>query len=302
MPDNFTGLIAATFTPFRADGSLNLEPIPAYAARLRRQQLTGVFVCGTTGEGPSLTLDERKRIAEAWVAEAGRDLPVTVHVGHNSLEEAKVLARHAEQIGAHAIAAVAPSFFRPAMPELISFCAELARSAPGLPFYFYHMPSMTGVTGSMIEFLETATQRIPTFGGIKYTHEDLDEFAQCVKVDGKSRRMLFGRDEMLLAGLERGAHGAVGSTYSFTAPIVHRLIAAFRNGQTDAARAEQARVTDLIALLHRYGLIPAQKALMKMLGVDCGPARLPLRNLTNEEARRLREELDRVAIFEHIAH
>jgi N-acetylneuraminate lyase len=301
MPDNFNGLIAATFTPFHSDGSLNLQVIPGYAARLRAQKLAGVFVCGTTGEGPSLTTDERQRIAEAWVAAAGRELPVTVHVGHNSIEEAGRLARHAQQIGAYAIAAVAPSFFRPALAELVSFCAALAGNAPALPFYFYHMPSMTGVECSMIEFLEAAAQRIPNFAGIKYTHEDLDEFAQCVKVAGKSRRMLFGRDEMLLSGLERGAHGAVGSTYNFTAPIFHRLITAFRAGALAAARLEQQRAADLIASLRRYGLLPAQKALMKMIGVDCGPARLPLRNLSEDESVHLRDQVTRLGFFDWIA-
>jgi N-acetylneuraminate lyase len=301
MTDNFTGLIAATFTPFHADGSLNLDVIPGYVARLRSQHLAGVFVCGTTGEGASLTTDERTLVAEQWMAAVGRELPVTVHVGQNSLEDAKSLARHAQQIGANAIAAVAPSFFRPAMSELLSFCAELAAGVPGLPFYFYHMPSLTGVECSLIEFLKAATDRIPNFAGIKYTHEDLDEFERCVATAGARQRMLFGRDEMLLSGLECGAHGAVGSAYNFTAPMFHRLLAAWRDGDLATAKREQQRAADLITLLRGYGLIPAQKALMKLLGVDCGPARLPLRSLPDDESAQLREQLSRLGVFDWVA-
>ena len=139
------GLIAAPFTPMHADGRINLDIIPSYASLLAKDGVSGAFICGTTGEGSSLTIDERKSIAEAWATACNSlDLALIVHVGHNSVEEAKSLARHAQEIGANSVAALPPSYFKPgSMEALIAICAEIASAAPALPFYYYHIPSVT---------------------------------------------------------------------------------------------------------------------------------------------------------------
>eukprot|EP01035_Chromulina_nebulosa_P062885 gene62885-86003_t len=111
MQNRFRGLIAAPFTPFNADRSVNLNVIPAYARFLRANGVSAAFVCGTTGEGLSLTLEERLAIAEAWVKAA--QLPVIVHVGHTCLADARALTAHAAKIGAAAVSALAPMFFKP---------------------------------------------------------------------------------------------------------------------------------------------------------------------------------------------
>src|SRR5688500_3533376 len=104
--EKLKGLIAAPHTPFHEDGSLNLEMIPKQAAWLAKNGVLGAFICGTTGEGSSLTTEERLAVANRWVQSAPATLKVIVHAGHNSLEEAKGIAAHAEQIGAHAVAAI----------------------------------------------------------------------------------------------------------------------------------------------------------------------------------------------------
>ena len=141
-----SGLIAAPFTAMRQDGSLNLDFITKQAAYLIETGVSGAFVCGTTGEGQSLSTRERMEVAERWVEAAGTRLKVIVHVAHNSLEESQHSARHAEKIGAHAIASLGPTFFKPATVEqLVDFCIPTAAAAPSLPFYYYHIPVMTGV-------------------------------------------------------------------------------------------------------------------------------------------------------------
>jgi len=107
------GLVAAPFTPFNRDGSLNAALIPQLAARMIQGGVVGVFVCGTTGEGPSMTTEERKQVAEQWVAASGDRLRVIVHVGHSNLEDARALATHAQAIGAAGVGALAPFFFKP---------------------------------------------------------------------------------------------------------------------------------------------------------------------------------------------
>lgn len=293
------GLVAAPFTAMNTDGSVNLARIEQQAEHLVRTGVTGAFICGTTGESHSLTLDERRQIAKRWTDVAGDDLSVIVHVGHNSLADSRALSAHAQQVGAAAIATIAPSFFRPAnVGDLVEVCRETAADAPNLPFYFYHMPSMTGVCFPMADFLARAGKRIPTLAGIKFTYEDLMDYRQCVALDNGRYDILFGRDEILLAGLALGAQGAVGSTYNYAAPIYQRLISAFRAGDLAAAQAHQTESIQMIALMSRYGGLPAGKAMMRMIGIDCGPVRLPLRSPSSADYAALQHGLEAIGFFE----
>jgi len=286
------GLVAAPFAPMHSDGSLNLEAIPAYAEKLRTDGVAGVFVNGSTGEGLSLTMSERKASAEAWRAHAGA-MKLFVHVGHTSMAEAGELAAHAESIGADAIATIAPCFFKPALSELVAFCAEVAQRASRTPFYFYHIPSMSGVSLSMLAFLRAAVPVIPTLAGIKFTFENLMDYQQCVAEEGGRFDVLFGRDEILLSALAAGAQGAVGSTYNFAAPVYCRVMEAFRRGNLEEARRWQAHAQALVQVLIDSGNgIVAGKAMMPILaGIDCGPCRLPLPEFGAERAEWLRERL-----------
>ena len=289
------GLIAAPFTPMHADGALNLYAVDAYARWLHRSGVVGAFICGTTGEGFSLTTEERMQLAERWVAVAPQELKVIVHVAHNSLGESQQLAAHAERIGAHAIASIGSTFFRPASAaQLVEFCAPTAAAAPSLPFYYYHMPVMTGVNLPMTEFLRLGATRIPTLAGIKFTDENLMSYTQCLNFEAGRFNILFGRDEILLAALALGATGAVGSTYNYMAPVYHKVIEAFRTGDMTAARRWQSFAIQIIEVMARQGGLPANKAMMKMIGLDCGPMRPPLKNLTAEECESFRQALERV--------
>jgi N-acetylneuraminate lyase len=216
-----------------------------------------------------------------------------------SVEEARALAAHAQEIGAFAIGTVAPCYFKPkTVDDLVAFCARLAEAAPDLPFYFYHIPALTGVRLSIIEFLETGADRIPTLAGIKYTDEDLMEFGRCLRLRDGRFDMLYGRDELMLCALALGSRGFIGSTYNFMAPVYLRLIEAFRAGDLERARAEQARANSVIELLHKYGGLGMGKETMRRIGVDCGPVRLPARDLDEEQRTRLHAELDRLDFSE----
>jgi N-acetylneuraminate lyase len=301
MAEKITGLVAAPFTAFHADGSLHLDQIEFQAESLFLSGVRGAFVCGTTGESLSLTVAERMAVAERWAAAAAdEDLAAIIHVGHPCLEDAKTLAAHAQKIKARAIGAMAPCFFKPAgVDDLVAWCAEVAAAAPALPFYYYHIPSMTGVSFPAADVLERGADRIPTLAGAKFTYENLMDYHRCVTLRGGRFDMLFGRDEILLSALVLGAKGAVGTTYSFAAPLYLRVIEAYRKGDLATAQAEQLRAVEMIQTLIRHGGIPAFKAVMKMIRVDCGPVRPPLRDLTLEERHHLHQDLERIGFFDY---
>ncbi len=285
-----TGIIPAAPTPFCESGSVNPDAIRLLAKFYRDQRNAGVFVCGTTGECHSLSLDERRTITEAWCDAAPQELPVIVHVGSNALPDAVELARHAQQCGADAIAAMTPFFFKPSLEEVVEFCESIAAAAPDLPFYYYHIPVMTGVDLPVAEFLVRGSARIPTLAGVKFSNSNMKALQECLTIDGGRFDVLFGHDEMLLAGLSLGVCGAIGGTYNYATPLYHRLIAAFEAGDLETARREQAKSVALVNALIGVGFIPASKAVMKMIGIDCGPVRLPLRNVDESELHQLARE------------
>ena len=293
--NRLNGLIAAPFTPMLPDKSVNWDMIPKLVDWLAGNGVTAAFICGTTGEGFSLSTEERMRLAECWLKSAAKKLKVVVHVAHNSLDESRRLAAHAEQIGADAIASIGPTFFRPnSVEQLVDFCAPVAAAAPGLPFYYYHMPAMTGVNLPMIDFLRHGSKRIPNLAGIKFTDENLMSYTQCLNFEDGRFNLLFGRDEILLAALALGATGAVGSTYNYIAPVYHQVMAAFAAGNMPEARRWQSLSIQIIAVMARHGGLPAGKAMMGMIGLDCGPVRPPLKNLSPEELKVFRSELEQV--------
>jgi len=294
------GLTAATHTPFTAAGDLDLTGVERQAAHLRRVGVATVFIGGSTGECHSLTLAERLALAERWV-EAARSAPlrVVVHVGANCLGDSRTLATHAAALGAAAIAAQAPSYFRPESIEaLVACCAEIAAAAPALPFYYYDIPSMTGVRLPVPAFLEAADGRIPSLAGVKFSNPDLLAYQQCLHAGGGRFDVPFGSDEYLLAALALGARGGVGSSYNFAAPLYHRLLGAFAQGDLEAARAEQWRSAQLIALLAGYGYAAASRVVMGLLGVPVGPPRLPLTPLTPEREAAVAADLQRLGFFD----
>jgi len=299
MQSKLSGLIAAPFTAMKADCSLNLPMIELQAKALAENKVNGAFICGTTGEGLSLTTDERIQIAEKWMSAAPRLLRIIVHVGHQSFNESRALVAHAQRIGASAFATIAPTFFRvTTLEQLVDYCAHVADAAPSLPFNYYHMPAMTGADLPMHDFLRLASLRIPNLAGIKFTHENLMDYTRCLNFEQGRFNIFFGRDEILLAALAMGATGAVGSTYNYMPAIYHRMIEAFNAGEIENARAFQFMAIQVIAVMSRHGGLPAGKAMMKMIGIDCGPVRPPLQNLSPAVLESLMRELEQISFPE----
>jgi len=292
MQNHLSGLIAAPFTPMGPDGSLRPEGIPALCTFLVNNGVKGAFVCGSTGEGPSLTLEEKKRVMAAWAETAPAGFATIALLGGDCARDARTLMRHARQCGIQAAAIVAPAYFPLASVEaLVDYCIEIAAAEPGMPVYYYHIPVLTGAHFSMRTFLECAHGRFPNLAGIKFTHEDLMDFKSCMDFAAGRYNILWGRDEVLLAALSMGAKGAVGSTYNYAAPLYLRLIAAFEAGKLDEAARLQQQAIAFIRLLQQYGMA-AGKVFMQYVGMDCGTFRPPVQNLSSAQSRALTAALD----------
>lgn len=276
-----SGVIAATFTPLTSEGDLNLSVIGPYIDYLSEKQgIKTVFVNGTTGESMSLSVAERKALAEDWCLKAkGKMDQVVVHVGCMCLRDSQDLARHAAQIGADGIAVISPSFFKPSTAaDLQVFLQEVASAAPSVPFYFYHMPTITGVNFPVRDLLNGIEELIPSFSGIKFTGSDLMDFGQCVCNSRPHWAVTYGVDEQLLAGLAMGANGVVGSTYNYVGSHINKLITAFENGDQMKARTIQYKLQELIsfAIKNGFDLAMNKQLTSDVSGLSLGPPRLPL--------------------------
>jgi N-acetylneuraminate lyase len=295
-----TGLIAAPHTPLTDAGELTLAAIPRQVEHLISHGVSGAFVCGTTGEGMSLTSDERRAMTREWVRAAAGRLPVIAHVGHASQREAAELAAAAQADGAAAVACVAPFYHAAADgPGLVSFLTDIAAAAPRTPFYFYDIPGVTHARVPTDRVMSLAVERIPTFAGVKFSNPDLVLLQECLAVPGLD--VLFGIDEMLLAAVALGVRGAVGSTYNFAAPLYRRMLAAVdRNDWPEARRCQRTSVA-MVRAIEKAGGLAANKAVMRLVGLDCGPVRPPLAQPTPDAITRLGHELAELGFSDDIS-
>ncbi|MEZ5038864.1 MAG: dihydrodipicolinate synthase family protein [Saprospiraceae bacterium] len=293
------GLVAAAFTPFQENGDLALGQVSKLAQLYRTNRLNGVFINGTTGEFASLSLSEQKDIIEAWQEEKDEHLKVGVMLGGTCLKDMQELARFSAEQGMDAAALLSPYYFRPAnIGVLVDFVAAIAETVPDLPFYYYHIPSMSRGDFLMREFLPLAAARIPNLVGIKYSHYNIMDFqAACLFEDGRYD-MLWGTDEALLSGLVAGASGAIGSTYNYAAPLYHDLLDCYEKKELDKARMLQGKSVAMVELLFKYGGAGVGKAIMNLIGLDCGEVRTPLSGLSLMEHKALEKELKAIDFFD----
>lgn len=298
MIQKIEGLVAAPFTPMHADGSLNLAIVPQYARMLSHNGIKGAFVAGSTGEGVSLTYEEKRAVIEAWGDTSEDSLLKIAMVGGNSVGEMQQLAQLSEVCGYDAVAILAPHYFKINGAETIAqICREVGEAAPNTAVYFYHIPVLTGVNVSMVQLLECLDGQMANFAGIKYTHHDMMEYNQCLNYGGGKYDILWGWDEVFLGGMAMGARGGVGSTFNYAAPLYHRLMAAFDAGDLAEARRLQEKSIAIVKLLGKYGGISVGKAYMKALGLDCGTFRLPVHNMSEVQYGEFLRDLEEIKFF-----
>ncbi|MDE6782311.1 MAG: dihydrodipicolinate synthase family protein, partial [Paramuribaculum sp.] len=183
--------------------------------------------------------------------------------------------------------------------ELVKYIEEIASGAPELPFYYYHIPAFNGAYLPMLDLLKAVDGRVDNFAGIKYTFESMYEYNQCRKYAGGKYDMLHGQDETILPCLAMGgARGGIGGTTNYNGRELTAIIEAWDRGDLEAAREHQDFAQEVINVICRYrGNIVGGKRIMKLIGLDLGPNRIPFRNLTDEEEEAMRKELEAIDFF-----
>ncbi len=291
----FDGINPAMFTPLTDDGEqISPERLRRLLAFLLQRPITGLFICGSTGEGVLLSPDEREQVAEIVMAEVGGQIPVMVHVGAAATRDSVRLARHAAKLGAAAISSIPPYPFTLTTESVLGHWREIG-AATDLPMYIYYFPALGTFTldQKLIDGLAT----IPNLVGLKFTSPDFFVMRNLIEGSGGRLRVLSGPDELCLPAQVMGAQGAIGSTYNWMAPLFIRLFDAWRAGDMPTAQACQAKANSFIRLIFQYERLAAQKAIMEYLNVGCGPTRRPIRALEPNERTELFASLEREGLL-----
>ncbi len=288
------GLIAAAFTPLDDKGDLNLNVIPSYYEFLRKNGVIGVFINGTSGEAFSLTTKERKKITEAWVnarknaGENEKDFILIAQVGATGIKDEIELAKHLKSVNVDGFSSMAPLFFKPtSVTELLDHLKKVAGSNPELPYYYYHIPQISGVDlpmHSMLHTLQNKEYTIPNFAGIKFSFPNFYDYLDCQVKYGKKYDMPFCSDQIILSALPLGAVGSIGSTYNYSAPLTYKVMQLFKEGKVREARDLEGRFNNLLRVMRDQGTyFGIAKELLKRKGLDLGRVRSPLKNLDELE-------------------
>jgi N-acetylneuraminate lyase len=280
----FRGIFPAIVTPFGSDGKFDENAFSQLTQRLYSAGVHGLYVCGQTGEGMQQSAEQRMRVAEAAVRLSPAGKKVIVHVGAASTSDAVALAKHAANHGAHALSALQPG---PAysFTEIRDYYTDLAAAAE-IPLLIYYYPALAPKIESIDQFLELCN--IPNVIGLKFTHTDLFTMRE---IQRRGNCILFGYDEMLVAGLLMGADGGVGSIYNLIPEEFVRLYELSESGKWPEALVVQGRVNELIEVVLRFPLHPGVKLLLKWSGIDCGTCVRPRRDLSNAEVEELQRRL-----------
>ena len=268
------GAIAAVVTPLTGSGeTVDERAIGPVVRFLSEGGIDGVLVCGTTGEGILLTSEERRRVARRFLEERPADFQMAVHAGAQTTADTVALAEHANEIGADAVAVIAPPYFPLGEDELVAHLAAAAEACAPLPFYVYEFAGRSGypIPVAVIERLRATA---PNLAGMKVSDTPFSA-VEPYALEGLD--LFVGSEPLVLEGLRKGAVGAV----SGLATAFPETVASLVHDRSDEAAVQ---VTALRRLLGPLPFHASLKAIMRARGLPVRPdVRAPLRGLTVAE-------------------
>jgi len=280
--DKFKGVFTALITPFDKDDNINEDSLRRVIRYNLDDGVSGFYVCGSTGEWPLLTIDERKRILEIVKDEVGDKASIIVNIGCISTKFSIDLARHSEEVGVSAISSFPPIYYRFTREEIKRYYFDIAEST-SVPLVIYYIPSFTNIEMSFDYLLELLSHK--NIIGVKFTSMDLFMLERIKTLSGK---MVFnGFDEVFLAGLSLGADGMIGSTCNFVPDIITSIYNSFKSGDLKSAYSYQQKLNRIIKDILGFGVIPAIKEILNMAGFECGKPRKPFKALDEDDKAKL---------------
>lgn len=274
----FKGILPALITPLDKNGNVSSEVLERLVESLIEQGADGFYLCGATGEGLNLTVCQHKEMVRKTIEKVGGRVPCIVHVARTVFSEMIELARYAESVGAAAISAIPPIFFKYDEDEIYSYYERLAESV-NIPIVIYNSPA------AAVAFSDKLLDRlfsIPNLTAIKWTNPN---YATVMRVKARNPEANFinGPDETLLQGLSAGCDAGIGTTYNFLLPEIKGIYDAFARGDAVKALELQTYVARVCGVFSGRSVIMVAKFIMSRLGYDVYYPIHPMRKLTEKE-------------------
>jgi N-acetylneuraminate lyase len=288
----FHGTIPALVTPFTPNNQVNVTVVQELVDHLMARKVDGLYLCGSTGEGAFMSVEERRIVVETVTMRVNGRMPVLVHVGAAAPGDAIRLAQHAHRHGAAGISSILPPVLYDAR-GIVAYFENLATAVPEMPFFPYIFGGARDADALMRDLLY-----LPNLAGTKYTGPDMYEMSRIVALREHDWTVFSGMDEQCLFARMFGARGNIGSTVNLMPGAYGALHRAFESGDWAHALDLQKRINRVIATLCDFGFTGAFKATFQFLGFDCGQPRVPNIPLPESELADLRAALHAVGFFE----
>lgn len=274
----FTGVFSAVATPFSADEQLDEAQLRALVERTIEGGVHGLVPCGSTGEFAQMSADERRRVVETVVDQAGGRVPVVPHTGAMTTREAIALSQHAENAGAAAVMAVAP-YYEPLDIDEVKGYFRAVADAISIPVVVYNLPVATGVNLQPEDLAELASLS-PNIRCVKDTSGDFGQAARLIHDYGDVLATFVGWDTLFLAAFLEGGAGTIVGAANLIAPELVSTYEAVQSGDLRSAKREWNRVFPLMQFLVSGGYVAGVKGALDLLGASIGPARAPISALS----------------------
>lgn len=289
--EKFKGVFVALNTIYDKDDNINTEEIKKLVKVYKSKGVSGVYVCGSTGEGFLLSTEERMQVVEAVKEAAGDDFTVIVHVGCAGTKESIKLAKHAEAVGVDAVSAV-PSVYYRLSPKCVEKHWQGIIDSTELPFIIYNIPQLTGFNLPLDLFKKMAEN--PKVIGIKNSEEPVYNMERYRTVAGDDFIIFNGSDEQFLGGRLMGANAGIGGTYGTMPELFVALDKLINEDKIRQAKKLQYKINDvifdLLSLESLYGA--AKQVISRRFGVDAGVPRSPF--LEVEYSQKVQDIVDKI--------
>jgi 4-hydroxy-tetrahydrodipicolinate synthase len=284
-------VLTAMVTPFRRDGSVDLDAFRSLARHLVENGSDGVVVAGTTGESPTLSDDERMELFSAALDEVGDRATVVAGTGTYSTEHSIELTKRASELGVDAVLIVTPYYSKPPQRGVVAHFEAIA-AATDKPIVVYNIPGRVVINIEPETMAELA--QIENVRAVKQANDDLEQARRIVEL---GLELYAGDDDLILPFLELGGVGGVCVHTHVVGPQVKELVRLWKSGETEAARALNGELMPSIELLRVAPNPIAIKAALNLLGHEVGGHRLPLVEATEEERDQVRDCLSRLGLL-----
>lgn len=279
MKNKFQGLWPAMFTPVLADGQPNFDELGRLAELLISQDLDGLYILGSTGQGVLFTEEQRKKVTAAVIEVTKGRVPVIVQVGSLTTDESVRLAKHAQNCGVDGISSVGPIYFSGSAAMALEHYKQIA-TATNLPFFPYQLGD-NSIPGDTLSFINKLLE-IPNVAGMKLTTNQILDISLIHNHAGDRLKLFSGSDELLCHASLCGTVGAIGTFYNLWGEHCKHVLTAFTNGDYALAKEFMLEFQKTIQLVIANIWPFLRKAMLLKYNIDIGRTKAPLGNTQKE--------------------